>query len=89
MVLIATRENDDPLASTALRIPLEDQAMGPASAPASIGIVSKRDGAGTLVFGYRTSREASVVDIQIAPGTTFRLVIDLGRWRWTAPVTAQ
>jgi hypothetical protein len=89
MVLIATSEGEEPTASAAIRIPLERQDMGSATTPIALAIVSKRNGADTLVFGYRTAHNTSVVDVRLSPGTTSRLVIDHGRWRLTAPVTAR
>jgi hypothetical protein len=73
----------------ALRIPLDAREVGGSAGVITIGIRGTRHGADTLVFAYGSSPRGSVVDIQMAPGSTFLLVIDHGRWRLTAPVTAR
>ena len=89
-LLVATNvEERGATRPTGLRIPLDAREVAGDAGPITLGIRGTRHGADTLVFAYSTSPRASVVDIQMAPGSTFLLVIDHGPWRLTAPVTAR
>ena len=90
MLLIArAMESDSATAAPELRIPLDAQQFDRATDDIAIRIRGTRHGADTLVFTDRSTPRKSVTAIQLLPATTFLLVIDHGRWRLTAPVSAR